>query len=152
LGKLRFAVPSAALVAAIVGLPHAFETNHPDYREFARFLDQHVHADDIVVFPVNHDWSADAGIQYAMWSHYSSIAARRVLLLTQPAGERILSELRSARAVWVVTHPSEKDPLALLPEARQATGAAYSGAYTSNVIGVDMNSASNDLHRLDHRQ
>lgn len=104
-GWRRDILPGLALLACMISLPWAYvEAEKPDYRGFAAQLDARASADDLLIFhqKFGDTWS-NTMLQSAN-SHYSKMPLRPMLVLTEPATSEVLSQIRAAKAAWLVRY------------------------------------------------
>jgi len=118
-------VPLAILLAEVTALPDANKRTEPDFRPIAKFLDEQVGPDDIVVYPVDPNWKWMAGFLYTTWSHYRGEPMVRCLFLEGTADEQLAMQLANARRVWIVANWFDADAPQHIPRFQPLGGTSF---------------------------
>jgi hypothetical protein len=103
---MRHALPAAALASCLIALPQAYaqtQTQKPDWRLQAKFIDDRAKPSDVVVFfgPSRNDRGL-SGHHYVFLRRYAANLPKRVVFATGAPDEALLARLREAGVVWTI--------------------------------------------------
>jgi hypothetical protein len=128
-------------LACAAALPHAYSTQHADYRGFARYVIAKARPGDLLVFMnTNSSEIWEIGVRYMALAHYRAIDAGAygppcdVAFLTRPPSAQLVEQIRHhpGRALLVYTWSAEM-PQAL-PGAKRIEGEFFPLVATVDVV------------------